>query len=391
MHLPVTERHQAEEALIRARREAEAANTAKSRFLAAVSHDLRQPVQAAMLFYHLLPVDLDSGGPGNVYRRLGQQLEAMQDMLNRLLDVSKLEAGLVDASIRAFPVREMFDRLRGDFNQIVGDRPVQLRMVDCAAWVRTDPELLHLILHNVLSNAIDHTPRGVILVGCRRRGADIRIQVCDTGGGIPESDLPFVFEEFYQANNPNRDRRKGLGLGLAIVKRLARLLGHPIGLRSTAGRGTMFEIMVPAAAAGAPARAAAEAGATVAKPEPEPLGRTIVLIEDDPDVLEAIRLVLETAGHAVVAAPGLAGALDALRALDQAPDAILADYRLESGATGSEAIRRLRQEFGPGIPGILLTGDTSPDRLREAENNGFRLLHKPVGPQELQQVVESML
>ena len=190
MHLPVTERHQAEEALIRARREAEAANTAKSRFLAAVSHDLRQPVQAAMLFYHLLPVDLDSGGPGNVYRRLGQQLEAMQDMLNRLLDVSKLEAGLVDASIRAFPVREMFDRLRGDFNQLVGDRPVQLRMVDCAAWVRTDPELLHLILHNVLANAIDHTPRGVILVGCRRRGADIRIQVCDTGGGIPESAFP---------------------------------------------------------------------------------------------------------------------------------------------------------------------------------------------------------
>ena len=132
-------------------------------------------------------------------------------------------------------------------------------------------------------------------------------------------------------------------------------------------------------------------GEPSAAPEPEPLGRTIVLIEDDPDVLEAIRLVLETAGHAVVAAPGLAGALDALRALDQAPDAILADYRLESGATGSEAIRRLRQEFGPGIPGILLTGDTSPDRLREAENNGFRLLHKPVGPQELQQVVESML
>lgn len=364
--------------LAEAREAAERASAAKTKFLAAASHDLRQPLQAATMFVNVLANRLrQDPAQQELVAKIEHSLEALGDLLNALLDISKLEAGLVNVRPAEFPVNALLARMVEAHAEMAEAKGLSLRSVRSSAVLDTDPVLLERLLRHLVGNAIRYTERGGILIGCRRRGDQVAIQVWDSGIGIPGNQLKAIFKEFHQLGNEARDRRKGLGLGLAICDRLARLLDHSLTVRSVPGRGSMFEVLVPRAAE---AEAAEEAAARTASAHTDG-GSLIVVIDDDPDILLAMRLALEDAGHAVVAAAAADEALAGLAG--RQPDAIVADYRLQHGRTGSEAIRLINQHSARAVPGILVTGDTSPERLREARASGFQLLHKPIRPEAL--------
>ena len=244
----ITDRKHAEEHLHLAKEEAERASAAKSRFLAAASHDLRQPLQAAILLHDVLPRGAAGSRPADIHAKLGQSLRALQEMLDGLLDLSRLDAGAVEPEVRSFPLQPVVERLSGEFQPLAENAGVTLGVVPTAFVVHSDPRLLERILRNLLGNAIRYTRRGGrVLIGCRRMAGGIRLQVWDTGIGIPPEHLQSIFEEYYQVGDGAVDRRKGLGLGLSIVDRLARLLHHPIRVRSCVGRGTVFEVEIPCA------------------------------------------------------------------------------------------------------------------------------------------------
>jgi len=385
-YMDITERKRAERMLAQAKAEAERATVAKSRFLAAASHDLRQPMQAQILFHDLLSRRLADPGSQALLEKLGQSLQAQQQMLNALLDVSRLDAGVIKVARTGFPIGPMIDRLAQDYAVHPADGRLTVRAVASRAVVHSDPTLVEQILRNLIENAVRYTERGRVLVGCRRRGDHVQVQVWDTGIGIPEDQFRAVFEEFHQLDNPARDRNKGLGLGLSIVKRLADLLGHSVHVRSRVGHGTMFAIDLSLAVrlpAGPEAATGDEAG-------PRSRG-LIALIEDDRDLLDAVCAFLRADGHELAAAPSVEAVMAELARARRCPDLIVADYRLEHGRTGAEAIRILRARCGRVIPGIILTGDTSPDRLKEAAASGFRLLHKPILPAALLRAVQDAL
>lgn len=240
---------------------AERADAAKTRFLAAASHDLRQPVQAAQLFVSLLRDQVKDPGPRTVVERIEQALEAMGGLLESLLDISKLEAGATVPSPEDFAVGDLLAKLTGEFAAQFAEKGIALRSVACSARVRSDPVLLANILRNLLGNALRYTQQGKVLIGCRRRGDGLVIGVADTGCGIAADQLDLVFQEFYQVGNPERDRRKGLGLGLSIVEKTAKLLGHEVAVSSRPGRGSVFTVTVPLAAAASPVAVLAEQAA----------------------------------------------------------------------------------------------------------------------------------
>ena len=383
-----SEERRRERELRETRDAAERASAAKTRFLAAASHDLRQPLQAGIIFLDLLANRNRDPALTELINRTAQSLNALQDLLNSLLDISKLDAGIIEPDPRDFAIAPLLELMAGEFTPLARARSLNFRMVTTQAVVHSDPHLLERILRNLVANAVRYTESGRILLGCRRAGSRLRVQVLDTGIGIPDEQLRSIFEEFYQLGNQARDRRQGLGLGLAIVDRLAKLLGHEIGVRSAPGRGTMFEVIMPL---GQPA-AGRPAGALALPDEDLPLSAgMIAVIDDDPHILQAFQLSFEAMGFDVVIADSAEQALNRLERQAQPPDAILADYRLQDGKTGNEAIHRLRQYYGRTIPGILITGDTSPDRLKEAKESGFYLLHKPVRPDELRQVLDLVL
>ena len=373
----IVERTRTEAALERAKAKAEAANIAKTRFLAAASHDLRQPLQAAIIFHNILNRRIQDLDQVTLMVKLGQSLEAQQMMLDTLLNISRLDAGIVTAAKHDFPILHVMERLTGEFTEQARASGIELRMVPSSADVHSDPQLLEQMLRNLLSNAIKYTEHGRILMGCRRAGDSVRLQVWDTGIGIPEDQIEAVFEEFYQLHNEARDRRKGLGLGLAIVQRLSRLLDHPINIRSRVGKGTAFEVVIPLGQAAVVALAA-ECIAPVG-----PVKGTVVVIDDDVQVLDALQQALDLTGFDVVAAGTVQEAIDALQLGGDVPDVIVSDYRLRCDQTGLDAIRTLCTRFNPGAGGILITGDTSPERLKEATDSGFTILHKPFTPDEL--------
>ncbi|HEY0834883.1 MAG TPA: chemotaxis protein CheB [Azospirillum sp.] len=376
----ITDQIRARQTLAQAKTLAEQASVSKTRFLAAASHDLRQPVQAAVLLHHLLTVRSSDPASTKLLASLGGTLGTLHEMLDDLLNVSRLDAGAVTVDTHDFAVQTMFDRLNGEFAPLAGAAGLDFRCVGCTAVVRSDPKLLGRILQNLVANAVKYTARGRVLVGCRRAGAGLRIQVWDTGEGIPPEQLTAIFEEFHQIGNPAGDSRRGLGLGLAIVDRLAKLLGHPIEVRSRVGRGSVFEILVPLAPTGAtpveteheePVFAAAE--------------QRVLVIDDDPAVLDAVGSFLREQGYVVSVATDRPSAEAQFAAAP--PQLIIADYRLQGFETGAEVIGRLNAGGGIAIPGVILTGDTSPDRIREASRSGHILLHKPVSPGELSAAV----
>ncbi len=364
----------------------EAANLAKSRFLAAASHDLRQPLHALNLFVAQLRTETDPVERRRVTGQIDAAVTAMNDLFNALLDISKLDAGVLAPELTTFPVAQLLKHMETTFAPAAREKGLRLQFVPSAAWVRSDFILLERILLNLVSNAIRYTVRGGVLVGCRGRGQQLRIEVWDSGIGIPEDQRENIFGEFCQLAASERDRRGGLGLGLAIVDRLCRLLDHRLELTSTLGRGSRFAVSLPLVAA--PREPIEHAPKAMADPAS---GKLIVVIEDDALALDAMRGLLRRWGCLVVTAESESEALASLVDDDQLPDLIISDYRLAGGHTGIEAIQRLRSALGAPIPAFLVTGDIAPERLREASANGFHLLHKPVGPMALRAMLNQIL
>jgi signal transduction histidine kinase/DNA-binding NarL/FixJ family response regulator len=363
----------------------EEANLAKSRFLAAASHDLRQPLHALNLFVTQLRTEKDQAERGRVVALVDAAVTAMNEMFNELLDISRLDAGVLVPSISAFPVDQVLKRIEMTFMAVAREKNLRLRMLSNGAWVRSDFILLERILLNLVSNAVRYTQTGGIVVGCRRRPGVLRIEVWDSGIGIPDDQQRNVFGEFYQLSSARHDSPGGLGLGLAIVERLCRLLDYPIELVSRPGKGSRFAISVPLAA---PARLTEHPGEVAVD---RAAGKSVVVIDDDVLVLDGMRGVLKGWGCDVVTATSEDAALAALSKGERSPDIIISDYRLTDGKTGIDVIERIRRAFGAPIPAFLVSGDTSPERLREARASGYHLLHKPVLPITLRAVVSQLL
>jgi signal transduction histidine kinase/DNA-binding NarL/FixJ family response regulator len=366
----------------------EAANLAKSRFLAAASHDLRQPLHALNLFVAQLRTETDQAERSRVTAQIDAAVTAMNDLFNALLDISKLDAGALAPDVTDFPLAHLLQRIERTFAPAAREKGLRLRVVPSGAWVSSDFILLERILLNLVSNAIRYTDRGGVTVGCRRRGRRLRIEVWDSGIGIPEDQRENIFGEFYQVAGSEKERRGGLGLGLAIVDRLCRLLDHRLELSSTLGRGSRFAISLPCVAA--PQAQVEYSIAPKALADPAS-GKLIVVIDDDALVLDAMRGLLRGWGCRVVTAETDGEVLTSLAGDERRPDLIISDYRLGDGATGIETIQRLRSAFRAPIPAFLITGDIAPERLREARANGLHLLHKPVGPMALRALLNQLL
>ena len=363
------------------------ANLAKSRFLAAASHDLRQPLHALNLF-----LDQRRSETGQVVRsRLDAQIDtavaAMNELFNSLLDISKLDAGVLAPSISEFPVDHLLKRIETTFVATARESGLRLRVVSSRAWVRSDFILLERILLNLVSNAVRYTERGGVVIGCRHRNGRLRIDVCDSGIGIPEYQRRNIFGEFYQLDGAGKDRRGGLGLGLAIVDRLCGLLDHPFELTSSVGRGSRFSVLVPSAPA---VTAQAPLDVLRALVESEH-GKLVMVIDDNELVRDGTRGLLKSWGCLVVTAESEDAAMAKLADHVRRPDLIISDYHLAQGKAGFELIDRLRRACGAQIPAFLISGDTAPERLREASASGYYLLHKPVLPITLRSVVSQLL
>jgi signal transduction histidine kinase/CheY-like chemotaxis protein len=381
--IEIAERRRAEEAERRARDEAERANAAKSKFLATASHDLRQPFQAMRLFHHILQSRLTDNATREIATRLGEAMQAGEELLNALLDISTLEAGTVEPRLSDFPIQPMLTRLAQEFEAQGAAKGLDFRMVPSSAVVRSDPVLLERMLRNLLNNALRYTSRGGILLGCRRAGDRLNLEVVDTGIGIPREKQQAVFEDFFQIGNPERDRSQGLGLGLPIVARMARLLDHPISVRSVPSHGSAFSISVPFVLAGA----APSVPVTIPRTDTPPSSSTILVIEDDREQRIGMQMMLEGWGYRVIAAGSPEKALIAVRSAPRSPALVISDFRMPSRITGVETIAMIADILGRRIPGIILTGDTGPDRLREAKQSGCVLLHKPFAPERLRDEV----
>lgn len=372
---------------------AQAADRGKSRFLAAASHDLRQPLHALGLFNSTLAAmgergDVPAEDARNIARRVKSITGNLSGLLNALLDISRLDAGIVTAAREPVSLSRLFDDLYDEFSGTAQHRNLEWRLVDTDLWVETDPMMLKRILGNILSNAFNYTQKGRVLLGCRRRGRNVEIQVFDTGTGIPLDQQSAIFDEFFQLNNPARDREKGLGLGLSIVRRTADLLGHRLQMASMVERGSMFSITVPFTAS--PSQALAAAGTPVVSGP-----RHIMVVDDEPDVLDAICQLLTVVGYRVHAGRS---AVEAARRHKSMPDRdrspvelIIADYRLENGANGLDAIKELQSYLGRPVQAFLLSGDTSPSVLKLISDSGFRLLNKPVDGDDLQRAIAETL
>jgi signal transduction histidine kinase/CheY-like chemotaxis protein len=368
-------------------RQLEIANTYKSHFLASASHDLRQPLHALNLFVAQLQGEADPAERSRLVGRIDAAVGSMNELFEALLDMTKLEAGILKANAAEFPVARLLERVETTFADSARKKGLRLRVVASSAWVASDPILLERILLNLASNAVRYTEKGGVVVGCRRRGNGLRIDAYDTGAGIPEDQRQRIFGEFYQLS-VNADRREGLGLGLAIVDRLGRLLGHKVELDSRPGRGSRFSVTVPLAVQPhSPAEAQAPS-AVIADPA---RGKRIIVIDDDALVLDGMRGILQSWGCQVETAASGDAALASLVAKVEPPDLIISDSRLADGETGIEAIERLRAAVGAPIPAFVITGDTAPDRLREASTGGFHLLHKPVSPAALRATLNHLL
>jgi signal transduction histidine kinase/ActR/RegA family two-component response regulator len=359
-----------------ARHEAEQASLAKSRFLAAASHDLRQPIHAQGLFLEVLARTRLSTTQYDALANARATWQASAEMLDTLLDFSRIEAGVVDPQIEAFALQPLLNKIENELAPQADAKGIVYRSIDTQAIVESDPALVALVLRNLVSNAIRYTDRGGVLVACRQRAGQLVLEVWDTGIGIEPSQQQAVFREFHQLGNAERDRRKGLGLGLAIAQGLARALGQALTLSSRPGRGSVFRLTLKVAPWGALTRRTAAAPV-----QAQAFGVRVLVIDDDEAVRTGMHQLLVAWGCKCDVADSTEEALLLARA--HAPDIVISDYRLRGSRTGAEAIDALRAEFGAALPALLITGDTAPQRLREARATGVPLLHKPVQPAQL--------
>ncbi len=383
----ITERKAREEALRRAKEEAERANLAKSKFLAAASHDLRQPLQSLILFAGVLKGYVQGPRGEQALKQLENGLGALKALLDSLLDVSQLDAGIVKPEITDFPVSGVLDGIAASYAPVASAKGLGWQLESCTDGVRSDTTLLGRMLRNLVENAIRYTTTGHIRIICHRIEDRLRIEVEDTGIGIPPEQLDHIFEEFHQVGNHARDRRQGLGLGLAIVRRIADLLGHRVEVRSRPREGSTFSIELPLAMMGA-------AGLPVprdAGSDQNGQGRLVVVIDDDALVLESLEVILTEWGYQAIAAVSAEEAVAQVRKFGRRPDIVMADYRLQDGRTGTEAILAIRALFNYPIPGLILTGETDPKFLRECTGHDVGIAHKPVMPSQLGRALEQQL
>lgn len=376
------------EALAEQKCRAEAADLGKSRFLAAASHDLRQPLHAQGLFIEELQALNHDAKSRRLLTNLKSSMEAMHELFNSLLDISRLDASVIVPKPEDFSVNVLLRELYLDFAPLAREKGLMLRVVNSRAVIHCDPMLLKRVMRNLVSNAVRYTNQGKVLVGCRRHGAELRIQVWDTGIGIHTADQKSIFEEFHQLHNPERDRRKGLGLGLAIVNRLAALMHCPIELSSRVNMGSMFAVTVPLLG-----NAVAEISppSVVVNRDGDLSGRTILVIDDEPEILRGMKGLLEQWGCRVLTAGSMAQAAAQIRRSTLRPEVIIADYRLRNHETGIQAMAHIRAFMQKEVPGLLITGDTAPERLQEAYASGYGILHKPVPPARLRALLGHLI
>ncbi|MDP1635001.1 MAG: hybrid sensor histidine kinase/response regulator [Gallionellaceae bacterium] len=369
------------------RHEAEQANRAKSKFLATASHDLRQPLQALRLFTEALQNTAKEPESLRLAGQIGKSVNALVDMFDDLLDVSRLDAGIVEPRWQHFTLASLLDRLYGDFAPLAQAKGLDFRLPvcsgegggqeECNVIIYSDPFLLERMLRNLISNAIRYTDSGGVSLRCKCGADHVELEVEDTGIGIHADTLGHIFEEYYQADNPHRDRRKGLGLGLAIVRRIENLLGSKVQVRSEAGVGSTFGFTVPTGDASHKAQPF-----VITHSQYDLSGKVAALVEDDPDIRELMQEQMEQWGCKVVAGEY---ADDVMRKLDVAglrPDLLVCDYRLPHGVTAIHVIKRMRELWGE-LPSVILTGDTASETLHEIHNSGAILLHKPIAPARL--------
>jgi signal transduction histidine kinase/CheY-like chemotaxis protein len=370
---------------------AEEASRSKSRFLAAASHDLRQPVHALGLFVGALGQRPLDGESRQLLDHVQGAVDSMGAMFNALLDVSQLDAGMVPVQPLALALRPLLQRIATDEGALARRKGLRLRLNAHDLAVRSDPVLLERVLRNLLANAVNYTDRGGVLLSARQRGGEVVVRVIDTGIGIAAERQADVFQEFVQLHNAERDRAKGMGLGLAIVRRLLDLLGLPLALRSVPGRGTTFTLRlpwVPMAAASLGDTPSPRPTPAAANPRP---GDVVLLVDDDAEIRGAMAALLDGWGLHVIAAEGLADLQPQLMDLTLPPRLAICDYRLRGSEDGLAVARELQSLFNDELPVILVTGDTSAERLRDARASGHVLLHKPVGPQALQAAMAQAL
>lgn len=371
-----------------ARERAEAANRAKSQFLAAASHDLRQPLYALSLFTAMLNEVAQDAATRDVAKNIEASVQSLDSLFAQLLDLSKLDAGVVKPVVSRFSVSNLLGQLGAEYGPRSAAKGLSFSMSICPDSVSSDPVLLERVVRNLLENAIRYTDRGEIRLSSRPSAYALAIEVADTGIGIPEAEQQRIFEEYYQLSNPSRDRKLGLGVGLAIVKRLAEMLNCEVQLQSRPGEGSVFRVIVPrehpAGLSHVPAPAEAR------KPAPGLQGLCVMVIEDDTSIQTGMRMLLDKWGCKALLADSLRAAKSLLQQADSHPGLIIADYRLPNGETGIEAIRALQAHLGK-VPAILVTGDTAPERLQEATASGYPLLYKPVTAAELRDQIEQVL
>jgi len=387
---------------------AEEANIAKSRFLAVASHDLRQPLHALALFVQALQ---DSPLPAHERQLVGnvrRSVDAMEELFDALLDISRLDAGVVRARTETIPLADVFERLCFEYAAVAKQKGLSLRVLKTSLYVRSDPTLLARIVRNLVANAVRYTDRGSVVIGCRRKGESVSVEVWDTGPGIPADKRAEVFQEFTQLDNPDRDRRKGLGLGLAIVGRLTKLLGHDVELRSEVGKGSVFAVTV--------ARGHHDDRA-ILDPVAEIIGRfdlkgTLALVvAGEPAGREAMKVLLSTWNCEVIAAASGAEMLTKLGGLRRIPDLIIADRRLRGDENGSAVVEMLRNEFNAEVPALLVSGDVGAappaaglqvaglgavgvplaGESRVFGDGGLPVLHKPINPARLRTLINNLI
>ena len=361
----------------RAKEQAELATRAKSQFLATASHDLRQPLQAIALFSEALRQRIYYPEVRSIVDNINASVEALQTLFNSLLDISKFEAGVVEAMPIDFRADQLLDKLRTDYTPPAREKNITLRVRASNFILFSDPMLLERVARNFVANAVRYTNEGgTVLIACRQqRDGRVRLEVRDNGLGISRDEQKKIFQEFYQVDNPERDRGKGFGLGLAIVRGIENIIDCNTCLRSAAGKGSVFSIAVPR---GAAAPSPVEAKQHDKQQIKNLRGRCIVVLEDDQTVRDGMQLLLSDWGCEVIAAATVDEVMTRIKQSPVPPDLVIADYRLRGGANGIDAIARIRALTRDSLPAVLVTGDTGVAQLREVRESKLKLLHKPV-------------
>ena len=360
---------------------AEKANIAKSKFLAAASHDLRQPLHALSLLAGALAERIQFDEVKGIVDKIRAAVAALENLFNALLDISKLDSGVLQPCVEDFQLQPLFERMENDYRPEAEQKGLAFEVADCGQLVvRSDNILLERILRNFVSNAVRYTNQGSVKLTARQEGERIAIRVKDTGLGIPAEKQSVIFDEYVQLDNPERDREKGLGLGLAIVSRIAHLLGYELELESTEGGGSEFRVYVPV---GENAKVTQPSVAMVPEFDQELHGMRVLVIDDEKPILEALKVLLEGWGCDVITAETVESARQELISRDVAPHAILSDYRLRENITGVEAIKAVEAMLGQEIPALLITGDMNVETSSEEGVDDYRVLHKPVQPARL--------